>query len=295
MKIQFFTALLVLMFSACSSIVGGLRPDVDDTYSNDNVPTSGGRWAEAGALNDEENRDRSAPGNLGGQGTWMDSQNNNNTSRPIAYSTTPNYMVGQKRPYKNGQRATKADFIDDAKIDGSLWNSDGQTNYYLTKNKIRGVGDIISITVDEGMIADVATEIKRNLTPDERETEIEIAQEEIKQKTLGLASTDKSATNRAPASEEKKDDKKDIEIPQATFADVDLKKNIEMKVGDSVMAEVIERYPNGNYKVRGVKRVRYKNGYRLMNVMAIAKNSDISEDDQIAAGKLYEYRLEAIR
>ena len=295
-----------LLTTSCGSIVKGLRPDVDDTYaSQDNSPTSGGRWAEAGMLNDDQQGYRNSPGPLGGQGSWIQSSDSNanrayvsTNAQDVSYSNTPNYMAGQRRNYKNGQRATRADFIDDVKVDGSLWNSDGQTNYYLTKNKIRGVGDIVSIVVDDGMVADIATEIKRSLTPEEREMEIEVAQAELKQKAMGQGSKDATA-GRAPAAEEKdkekQTDKKDVEVPEATFADVDLKKNIELKTGENIMAEVLERYPNGNYKIRGVKRVRYKNGYRMMNVLAIAKNSDITEDDQIQAGKLYEYRLEAIR
>jgi flagellar basal body L-ring protein FlgH len=62
------------------------------------------------------------------------------------------------------------------------------------------------------------------------------------------------------------------------------------------MAEIVERYPNGNYKIRGTKRVLYKNGSpRLATVVAVAKGTDIGEDDVINSGKLYEYRLEAFR
>jgi flagellar basal body L-ring protein FlgH len=62
------------------------------------------------------------------------------------------------------------------------------------------------------------------------------------------------------------------------------------------MAEIIERYPNGNYKIRGTKRVLYKNGTpRLVNLVGVVRGSDIAEDDTVPSGKLYEYRLEAVR
>ena len=76
---------------------------------------------------------------------------------------------------------------------------------------------------------------------------------------------------------------------------MDLTKAIEMKSGDVIMAEIVERYPNGNYKLRGSKKVRYRNGFRYVNILGIVKGTDISEADTIASGKLYEYRLEAVR
>jgi flagellar basal body L-ring protein FlgH len=211
--------------------------------------------------------------------------------------------VPSKRGYKNGARATRDDFIDDAKVDGSLWTSDGQTNYFLTKNRIRTVGDIISVTASDDFVRDVAFELKRSLTPDEREAELDLAQERLRRKAYGLPEDDKgdkvassaASASRKPAADGSTEEPKEVEVPKATFADVDLRKSMDFKTGDQSMAEVVERYPNGNYKIRGVKKIRYRNGYRMINFVAIAKNSDIGEDDKIDAGKLYEYRIETAR
>ena len=61
------------------------------------------------------------------------------------------------------------------------------------------------------------------------------------------------------------------------------------------MSEIVERYPNGNYKIRGTKRIPYRNGARMVNLIGIVRGTDITEEDTIASGKLYEYRLEVIR
>lgn len=317
-----------LMLSSCAQFLGGLRPDFDDGYGYDAEPTVGGRYAEGGQLSGgyysgrdpaysnpgHSEREAAAIGRMGGQGSWMDDENEERarrfTTRTADESNAPSYAnnsnlaPNQKRMYKNGMRATRADFVDDAKDDGSLWTSDGQTNYYLTKNKINTVGDILTVTSDEAMAKDIAAELKRTLSPEERDIEIEIAQEKLRRRAMGLpeeaaagagadqvASTAASA-NRAPANIDKE---KPVDVPTATWADVDLKNAIEFKAGDTFMAEVVERYPNGNYKIRGVKRVRYRNGYRMVNLTAIAKNADITDDQTIPAGKLYEYRLEALR
>ena len=319
----FIAISLLFTFTGCASLFGNLRPDFDDGYGQE--PTTGGRFSEGGQLSNgyySDGRDPASEnqsGKMGGQGSWMNDENDNrarqfNTRSPnnmngderLAYSNSPSVNSAQKRLYKNGERATKSDFIDDAKNDGSLWTSDGQTNYYLTKNRVHTVGDILTITADENLVRDMSNELKRTLTPEERDLEMAYTQESMRRKAMGLpdltpgapaaggdqvASTAASA-DRAPASQL---EKKDVEIPQASWADVDLKKAIEFKAGDAFMGEVIERYPNGNYKVKGVKRVRYRNGYRMIHMTAIAKNADIAEDDTIPAGKLYEYRLEALR
>ena len=71
--------------------------------------------------------------------------------------------------------STRADFIDDSQNEGSLWASDGQTNYYFTKNKIRTVGDILTINVEADLVKDVATEVTRTLNVAEREAELDKA------------------------------------------------------------------------------------------------------------------------
>jgi len=314
---------LAVVLCGCSQLLNGLRRDFsEDEY--DSGPTTGGRFAEGGALtnsyydrypSEQGGGDRNAPtaNQLGGSASWMDDEQEERARRfsmrtgddgAPSYANRPTMTPSQKKLYKNGMRATRADFIDDAKDDGSLWTSDGQTNYYLTKNKVRTVGDILTITADETMVGDVAAELKRTLTPEERDEEMEIAQERLKRKALGMpddpaggdqVANSASSASRSPATEKATDKEKDVEVPNATWADVDLKKAIEFKAGDAVMAEVVERYPNGNYKIRGVKRVRYRGGYRMVNVTAIAKNADITDEETIPAGKLYEYRLEALR
>jgi hypothetical protein len=84
-------------------------------------------------------------------------------------------------------------------------------------------------------------------------------------------------------------------VPRATLADVDIYPELELKPGDTMMGEILERYPNGNYKIRTIKKVPFKKGPpRLVSVVGVVKGSDINDDtDSVNAGKLYEYRVEA--
>lgn len=324
----FAAALLVALgsLSGCSQLMGGLRPDLDDEYRYEQEPTVGGRFSEAGMLDEgrfrgpdseepvghNERQAANSAGRMGGQGTWLNAgeDERNSMRRPHGGDEELGPQLAARpvlqKKYKNGSRATRGDFVDDAKGDGSLWNSDGQTNYFLTKNNVHSDGDIVSIVTDEDFVRDIAAELKRTMTPDERESEMEIAQERNRRRANGLpedpnaanvkddkVASAQSAASRSPAAED--GEKKEISVPPVLWADVDLRKSIELKAGDPVMTEVLERYPNGNYKLRGLKRVRVHNQSKMVSVVAIAKHVDIGPDETIPAGKLYEYRIESVR
>jgi hypothetical protein len=342
---------LCLALSGCGKFLGNLRQDLDDGDPYRSEPTTGGLYPEGGFLARDYSEggpysdryaavghsERSpASGSRGGdvyQGGWISPDQANANARDRYRGLEPGEEDGSmaeesgyravvpppvKRLYKNGARATRADFVDESPNEGSLWASDGQTNYYFTKNKIRGIGDIVTVTIEAPMVKDVGLEVRRSLTPREREAELILAQARINARTLGLPdpdapvdpnapkdrlATSQAAPQRAPAA--KGPDGKDLpaaeppepkEPPQATLADVDPSRSLEVKAGDTVLAEIVDRYPNGNYKLRGVKKVPYKVGQpRLITVVGIARSADIGEDDTISSGKLYEYRLEATR
>jgi hypothetical protein len=314
--------------SGCSQLMGGLRPDLNDEYQYEQEPTTGGRFAEGGMLDEGRYRDsnsddpsghdedqaNASDGRKGGQGTWLNQgdDDRNVLRRPNASGDGEAHRLAERpvlqKKYKNGYRATRGDFIDDAKGDGSLWNSDGQTNYFLTKNNVHSNGDLISVITDDSFVRDIAAELKRTMTPDERENEMELAQERNRRIANGLpadpnapavkndkVASAQSAASRSPASTDAFGEKQEISVPPVPWADVDLRKSMEIKAGEPIMTEVLERYPNGNYKIRGLKRIRVHGQTKMVSVVAIAKHSDITPDDTIPAGKLYEYRIEAVR
>ncbi len=341
---------LAILTSGCAKLMGNMRRDLDDGEQEYSAPVIGGRWAERGFLaesmpeagpagsNDDYyaavGHSERGPASTGyGDGvsgrSWVNErydesrrdlyrenshQEGGHQDGMISSSNTPNLDPPVKRAYKNGSRATRSDFIDESQNEGSLWAPDGQTNYFFTKNKVRGMGDIVTITIEADLIRDIGLEIRRTLTAREKENELILAQEKIRAKVLGKDSekkdgndslaTSSSAPSREPAADKKKkgNTSSDVSfedeptIPTATLADVDIAKVLELKPNDTMMAEIIERYPNGNYKVRGTKKVLYKNGYpRLVTLVGVARGQDISEEDLVTSGKLYEYRLEAIR
>jgi flagellar basal body L-ring protein FlgH len=348
-KLVALTAALAALSSAgCGKFLGNLRQDLDDGDHYAGEPVSGGLYPEHGFLSREYSEggpyaDRYAavghsersPASMGrggdvDQDSWISRDQASANARDRYRGVEPDeeddgahagyrpvMPPPVKRLYKNGARATRQDFVDESPNEGSLWASDGQTNYYFTKNKIRGVGDIVTVSMEAAMVKDVGLEVRRSLTQREREAELILAQNRLNAKTFGLPDPDapadpnapkdtlatSQASARAPAAA-KDANGKDIPVeakepkepPQASLADIDTSRSLEVKAGDTLLAEIVDRYPNGNYKIRGVKKVPYKVGQpRLITVVGIARSADIGEDDTIASGKLYEYRLEATR
>jgi flagellar L-ring protein precursor FlgH len=314
--------LALLSLTACTQLMGSLRRDLDDGDAGaSNAPTVGGRFAEHGSVGDRSvghSERNPASGSSGSPGSrsWLtpdrvdanrrDSARGEDDGQPSSDSSQ-SMEPSVRRQYKNGSRATRADFVDESQNEGSLWASDGQTNYYFTKNKIRGVGDIITINLEQGLVSDIAVEARRTLSARERDYELMAAQERLRMKAMGIApegatkdqvATGAAAPNRSPTASPSgtPTDKPDVEVPQATYADVDVGKSLELKATDQMMGEIIERYPNGNYKVRATKKVPYKGGpSRLVTLVGVVKGTDIAEDDTVPSGKLYEYRVEANR
>jgi flagellar L-ring protein precursor FlgH len=323
-----YFAFVMISFSGCAQLMGSLRRDLDDgdTYAG-NSPTVGGRFAEHGFLSEDmpeggsggavghaDRNPASGSSSTPGSRSWLTQDHADANRRDAARGEDdgqPSSDSAQtmdpavRRQYKNGARATRADFVDESQNEGSLWASDGQTNYYFTKNKIRGVGDIITINLEQGMVSDVAVEARRTLSPRERDFELMAAQERLRMKAMGIAPPEAgkdqvasaaAAPARTPAASPSGAPAAEVDVPVATFADVDVSKSLELKAGDQMMGEIIERYPNGNYKVRATKKVPYKGGpSRMVTMIGVVKGTDIAEDDTVASGKLYEYRVEANR
>ncbi len=308
MRPIFAALILAVLSTGCSKFFGNLRRDFDDDATR---PTIGGRWTEQGLLSDEAEDDRyrsvghsersPASQDYGQRGYANDSASGTSwISRQDAASNQRDFYRGQgvsegeseenpvaaKAMALRKRRATRADFRDESPNEGSLWASDGQTNYYFTKNRIRSVGDIVTVNLEAPVLKDISMEIQRTLNEDEKELELKLARERKTPKE------DPAAASRSPAGSKEK--AKKPEAPEVTDLDIDVLPSLELKAGDGIMAEILERYPNGNYKLKGTKRIVYKNGTaRMIQFQAIARGIDIGDDDTLLSGKLYEYRIES--
>jgi|GEM_PF-3077881 len=197
--------------------------------------------------------------------------------------------------YRLGDRATREDFYDRSSGDGSLWSNENDANYFFTKGKVRANGDVISIKMEEPLIRQIADEIKKNLSPAEQEVEMALYR-----KNNALAKNDKdlSAYRNLDSddlhSSEAEAVKERME-KSVRWSQVDLSSALGVSPKEELRAEIIDRYQNGNYKIRAVKRVLYRGSSKLMSLVAIAPASDFNDKDMIDSGKLYEYQIKIAR
>lgn len=275
-----FYFLLPISLTNCASLTEGWlgMGDSDDAPQIDRTPeTVGGVWPE--------------------RNTYL-SQSNVGRGRGLASSASAGSLVDQDfNELSVNRRMTQedgsvvhtraSDLLDENQTEGSLWASEGQTNYFFTKNRTRTVGDIVSIKIDDQFLRGMANEIRKTLTNDELKSEIEM----LKSKR-NLASTPSVAN----AKDKVAAATADIPTGENPIAsDIDLSERMGLKSGDTVFAEIVERYPNGNYRLRGLRQVPYRGTLRDVGFVAIVRSTDIEDSDQIGAEKIYEYRIRSIQ
>lgn len=296
----------------CASLLGKLRKDLDDGPPESAHPGSqGGTWPEGGLLSDYEfngpyssvGHSERSPASSGyqpsAQRTWIDpkaaEQNASDRYRNLpSYAEVANLPPNIKRLYENETRKTREDFVDNDPNENSLWASNGQTNYYFTENLNRAQGDVLNLVIGESLFGSLSQEVKRTLNATEREMELELAQKKLRNEALAGVQGDK----KKPKDGEEQDSEEkepDLEVREANFGDIDVASRLGVKSGDKMTVQIVQRYPNGNYKIRGMKRVPYMGTTRMLSMVGIAKGSDIEGKDEIDSSKLYEYRVKVFR
>lgn len=187
-------------------------------------------------------------------------------SAPI--SGTPLDLSGMRA---KKMRVTAADFIaENTKNENSLWSEDGQNNYFFARNKLKSPGDLVSVEIEDSLRKDMVDSVRKLLPPEYRDQEIRVP---------GLTKEKSAADQRAPAGQA---------APAATAKG-------EVGPSDVLTAEVLERYPNGNIRLRGIKRVPFKHQVRNIEVIAICKGADINEQDLVKSSRFFEQRVELYR
>lgn len=295
MKMYFVILSIFTCVASGCSLFSGLRGErFSSEEAQRETPTVGGMWPEGSLLdrNPAMETQRAEESSNGWVSQVQEEVNQRDAVRRLAssYDDNPNMPPVTRRLYKNGDRATKEDFIDNSENEGSLWASTGDTNYFFTKNKVKGMGDIVSITIEDALLGDVGKEVQKTLDEAEVQQELEAAQLKIAQDAKAGAAKggDKAA---GAAKKEEASSVEEAEVREANFADINVIPSLGIKSGEPMMGEIIDRYPNGNYKIRATKRIPYRGTVRLLNLVAVAKASDVNDSETITSGKLYEYRL----
>lgn len=166
-------------------------------------------------------------------------------------------------------RVTAAEFMtENYKNENSLWSEDGQTNYLFARNKLKAPGDLVTVIIEDQLRKEMVDNVKQLLPPEYRDQEIRVA---------GLTK-EKPDADRAVAGQ--------------GAAEQQTAEAGDSKPEDLLTAEVLERYPNGNVRLRGIKRVPFKRQVRNIEVVAIVKGGDISEQDIVKSSRFFDQHVE---
>ncbi len=201
---------------------------------------------------------------------------------------------GQAQAKIRGDRVTRADFFDNAPSDGSLWATENDGNYFFTKGKVHAVGDIVSVKLEDSMVKQVAEEIKKSLSPAEQEVEMAL----YLRNTEGAKNDQDLKAYRNVASDDLNSEAEEVKqrMEKAVrWSQVDLSTAIGLAPAEELRAEIVDRYQNGNFKIRAVKRVLYRGSSKMVSLVGVAPVADFDEKDMINSGKLYEYQIRVTR
>jgi len=201
----------------------------------------------------------------------------------------------QNRTFALGDRATRNDFYDNAPGDGSLWSNGNDANHFFTKGKVRSPGDIVSVKVDEAFVRQIAEEVKKTLTPAEQSVEMAL---HLKNNELAKDDQDLKAYRNVASDDLRSDEALAVKSRMekaVRWSQVDLSKAIALNPNEELRAEIIDRFQNGNFKIRAVKRVLYRGHSKMVSLVAVAPAADLDDKDMIQSGKLYEYNIRVAR
>lgn len=213
-----------------------------------------------------------------------------------SFSQTPNLRPQTTRQYepldRPSRRMTKEDFSPDHNADGSLWIDRGQVNYFFAKNKTRQIGDILTVNVDQGLRTEILAALRANTVP--TEWELRRQRREARRKALARRQGSRAGA-RSPAAAKSGSDAQaaadDRELKERRAAE---EKDVHRE-NDIVNMEVLDRFDNGNYRVRGIKEVLFRGQRHRLEITGIARESDIGDDESVSSSKLLSAKVEYLQ
>lgn len=197
------------------------------------------------------------------------------------YSQYQNLEPQVRRVYETQpQRVKKEDFNPDNFNDGSLWREKGQVNYLFTENRVRNVGDILTIKVEKDMREDIVEQLREHALTKAYKRRLEFRKKRLERRKRALAKASGSKNkDLAEKSKQALETTKEGEAKEAEKA----KKESEKldRESDIVLVEVVDRFANGSYRVKGVKEVLFRGKKRALEVSGLVQDKDITNDSVV--------------
>jgi flagellar L-ring protein precursor FlgH len=199
----------------------------------------------------------------------------------LKYSDNNNVPTTSARDYK---KMTRQRMEEESQINaqaGSTWVMEGQGAYLFAQNKTRRQGDLLNVKIEGPALQQVDTKvsvIKKLLKQLEDE---EKKAQESSLATPGLAQSGAAdGASRAPAS-----------APAA--ADTDKKDKDDGVKVDNVPTRIVEKQPDGNYRIKGQQPFMIgKREYKVI-VTGIIRPEDFN-DEGISSNKLLDPQYDVV-
>ena len=210
---------------------------------------------------------------------------------PVRFSENNNVPTTSAREYK---RMTRQRMEEESQVNaqaGSMWVMEGQGAYLFAQNKTRREGDLLNIKVEGAAQQQIDTKvavIKRLLKQLEDE-EIKAKEmqeaERLKQVQAMNSANGQSDAQRAPAS---------VSPPPAPAPVANKKEEKEEPVKiDFVPTRIVEKQPDGNYRVKGQQPFMIgKREYKAI-VTGIIRPEDFN-DEGVSSGKLLDPQYDVV-
>ncbi|MDZ4660912.1 MAG: flagellar basal body L-ring protein FlgH [Pseudomonadota bacterium] len=204
--------------------------------------------------------------------------------KPFSYADNPNYKKGEQRKYS---RMTKDQFEREARVganEGSLWIMEGQSSYLFSQNIVRLVGDLLNVKLEGSgrtQVDSKVTVIKKLLkkidAPQRKLASDEDGKADDKEKEKDAKDSKDSKDKTADAKDSK--DKKDTGKDNSTAKNEDDNNKDENNLGlELVPTRIIQRLPDGNYRIKGTQSFMLgKREYRVV-VTGIVREQDFNDD-----------------
>lgn len=275
---------LLFSFSGCSEMINSLRQENADI--------------EADLERDREQKEGEIygykPKNLSGV-----SANNVRSQEPPVARNYGRKLSSLKPAVDGGEpamgavrRATRDDFVDKGN-ENSLWDSQGQNNFLFSHNRRRESGDMVSADIEKELRREIQFQLWMTLPPEQRRLKRSPAGSASDSvKTASAAPGEAGADSKAKAKPEKGQDEKAKDAAEEA-AKTNLAQN--GKDDDIIRMEVVENLGNGLVRVVGQKRVIYRGVSRVVEVMALANNKDIDDNNKVKSSTFLDMQTQVVQ
>ncbi len=172
--------------------------------------------------------------------------------------------------------------------EGSLWDDTAQDNFYFVRNNMFRVGDIIVVTVEQGINDTLNTRISA-LVNRGAPSMLAAATSNAVQNAMGVRTpAELSASGAKPNNAEI--------AAAATKAAIQEMRGPDRFVDvDELTVRITEILPRNTFRVSGGRRVYIRNAPYQLKLNGIVRSEDVSASRVIASGRVLDSKLELTR